>query len=45
MAGREVVNLWIGAHATVLGIILIVLAHRLRSWGRAHPTEGTLRTA
>ena len=39
------VTLWIGAYATPLGIILILLAFRLRSWRRAHPAEGTLRTA
>ncbi len=43
-AGALAVILWIGAYATVLGIILILLAFRLRKWRRAHPTAGTLRT-
>ena len=44
-AGALAVALWIGAYATLFGILLIALGLRLRSWGRAHPLQGTLRTA
>ena len=43
--GALAIVLWIGAFATVTGVLLIVLGFRLRSWNRAHHVVGTPRTA
>ena len=34
--GALTVVLWIGAYATTSGVLLLVLAFRLRNWGRSH---------
>jgi uncharacterized membrane protein HdeD (DUF308 family) len=36
-AGSLVLVLWIGGYAAATGVLLIVLAFRLRGWSRAHP--------
>jgi uncharacterized membrane protein HdeD (DUF308 family) len=43
--GMLAVLLWIGAYTAASGVLLIVLALRLRHWGREHPGRGTLRPA
>lgn len=44
-AGALAVILWIGAFALVEGVLLTVLAFRLRSWNQAHRTSHTPRMA
>lgn len=44
-AGAIAVALWIGTYAIMLGVLLIALGFRLRSWGRRHGFETGARAA
>jgi uncharacterized membrane protein HdeD (DUF308 family) len=44
-AGALGLVLWIGAYALVFGVLLLILAFRLRSWARAHPESGAVGVA
>ena len=41
-AGALVIALWFGAYALVFGAILVALGFRLRTWGKALPSGGTI---
>jgi len=44
-AGAIAVALWIGTYAIMLGVLLIALGFRLRSWGRGHGLGVSARAA
>jgi uncharacterized membrane protein HdeD (DUF308 family) len=44
-AGAVVLTWWLGAFALVLGVMLVILAFRLRSRRKDHPTVVAIRPA